>query len=360
MLAAVVTEPGNLVLDDIPVPRPGPYEALVRMETVAICNSTDTKILEGHLPFVKQYPTTLGHEGLGTVVEVGEKVTSYRTGDRVINACTMRTGLAGLGSGWGTMAEYALAGDFAAMSAAGVCDEAHGFDGVFETQKVIPPDIPPRQAILLATWREVWSSFFDLGFVPAKSVLVIGGGPVGLSFAMLAKQLGMAPVALTTRSQWKLDKALRLGADAVFPADEQLPALVREQFPEGLDYVVDAVGSSAVMNEALRLLKLGGTLAVYGTLTEDRLPLGLHGVPPNWRLVVHQWPDYVREAAAQEPLCEMIRAGAISSEEFITEELPFAQVAQGFALVKQNRALKVLLHFPETGSPHSAAGKGPD
>ena len=345
MRAVVVENPGKLAIRDIPTPRPGPYEALVRMEVAAICNSTDTKILEGHLAFVEQYPTTLGHEGLGTVVEVGEKVVSYRPGDRVINACTLQTGVEGLGSGWGTMAEYALAGDFAAMSRDGVCDEEHGFDGAYETQKVLPPDIPARQAILLSTWREVWSSFSDFGFVPGRSVLVVGGGPVGLSFAMLARQFGMGPVSLATRSQWKLDKALRLGAEVVFPADAGLVARAKERFPEGLDHVVDAVGSSAVINQALSLVKLDGTVGVYGTLAEKSLPLSLEGVPSNWRMVVHQWPNYPREAAAQEPLCEMIREGSISSEEFITHELPFEQVADGFALIKENRALKVLLHF---------------
>jgi threonine dehydrogenase-like Zn-dependent dehydrogenase len=346
MRAVIVEQPGQLALRDIPCPRPGPYEALVRMQVAAICNSTDTKILEGHVPFVRQYPTTLGHEGLGTVVEVGERVVSYRPGDRVLNACTLRTGVAGLGSGWGTMAEYALAGDFAAMSRDGVCDEGHGFDGVFETQRVVPPDLPERQAILLSTWREVWSSFPDFGFAPGRSVLVIGGGPVGLSFAMLTRQWGMEPVALATRSAWKLEKALRLGAQAVFPAVGDWPAQARQQFPKGFDYVADAVGSPTVINQALRLVKPEGTVAVYGTLAEQTLPLSLDGAPANWRLLVHQWPNYAREAAAQDPLCRMIREGRISSEEFITHELPFERVAEGFALIRQNRALKVLLRFP--------------
>lgn len=345
MRAAIVESPGQLAVRDIPCPRPGPYEALVRTEIAAICNSTDTKILEGHLPFVQQYPTTLGHEGLGTVVEVGEKVISYRVGDRVINPCTLRTGVPDLGSGWGTFAEYALAGDFAAMTRDGVCDEEHGFDGVFETQKVVPLDIPLRQAILLSTWREVWSSFSDFGLAPGRSLLVIGGGPVGLSFVTLARQWGMEPVALATRSQWKLEKAQRLGAQATFPAEPGWTAQAKERFPAGFDYVVDAVGSAAVINEALSLVKPDGTVGVYGTLAERSLPLSLDGAPANWRMVVHQWPNYTREAAAQEPLCQMIREGRISSEEFITHELPFEQLADGFALIKQNRALKVLLRF---------------
>ncbi|MBI4472167.1 MAG: alcohol dehydrogenase catalytic domain-containing protein, partial [Acidobacteria bacterium] len=157
MKAVIIAKPKELVVREIPAPRPGPYEALVRMELCAICNSTDTKLKDGHFPGFTTYPATLGHEGIGTVVETGAKVVSFKPGDRVLNPCTMQTGIPGLASGWGTMAEFALAGDHAALAAAGVCDAAHGWDGVFQTQKVIPADIPNRQAILMSTWREVWS-----------------------------------------------------------------------------------------------------------------------------------------------------------------------------------------------------------
>ena len=92
------------------------------------------------------------------------------------------------------------------MKAEKINNAEHGYDGVYETQKVIPANIPSRQAILLATWREVYSSFKDFGFQQGKSLLTFGGGPVGLIFVSLAKLFGMKPVCLTTRSQWKLDR----------------------------------------------------------------------------------------------------------------------------------------------------------
>ncbi|MBI4026736.1 MAG: zinc-binding dehydrogenase [Verrucomicrobia bacterium] len=346
MKAVIIPQPGKLAIQEIAEPRPSPYEALVKMELCAICNSTDTKLRDGRLPGFNTYPATLGHEGVGIVVRAGVKVRSFKEGDRILNPCSMHTDVPDLASGWGTMAEFALAGDHAAMKADGVCDTAHGYDGVFETQKVIPPDIPSRQAILMATWREVWSSFADFGFQAGRSLLIFGGGPVGLSFVRLTRQFGMQTVVLSTRSQWKLEKARQLGATAVLAADETVISTARKCQPAGYDYVLDAVGSPAVMNQALQLVKFDGVIGVYGTVPDATITLNKQAAPCNWRLIMHQWPDYSKEAAAHEPIARFIREKSISADDFITHEFDFAAAAQGFEALKRNEAIKVILHLP--------------
>ncbi len=345
MKAVVIESPRRLTLKNIKIPEIDDYSALIRMEVVTICNSTDIKLKNGLFPGFDSYPTILGHEGVGTVVKIGSKVKSYKVGDRVINPMCMRYGIEGLSSSWGTMAEYSLAVDHNVMKIEGICDEKHGYDGAYETQKVIPPDIPSRQAILLSTWREVYSSFEDFGFQPGKSILIFGGGPVGLSFVAIAKNFGMAPVCLTTRSQWKLDIAKSLGADMVFPANESLLIKIKEIYPRGFDFVIDAVGSNKVINQTLQIVSFNGTVGIYGTISEQELQLKTGGSPYNWKFIMHQWPDYSKEAAAHEPMCESIRQGKISSEYFITHEYPFELIEKGFESVENNKALKVLLYF---------------
>ncbi|MDY6914108.1 MAG: zinc-binding dehydrogenase [Planctomycetota bacterium] len=345
MHGVVVEKPGQLVIRQIEPPKLTPYTAIVKMEMASICNGTDSKIKDGHFPGFDTYPTTLGHEGIGTVVEVGRKATAYKVGDRIWKATTMYTGIEGLASGWGAMAQYAVVGDFASMQADGVCDAEHGYDGIFEVQQVIPPEISTRQAILMITWREIYSSFAAFGFSPGCSLMVIGGGPVGLSFVRLAKIFGMKPVCLATRSKWKLDKALALGADAVFPADKQITRSVKDAYPDGFDFVIDAVGSGSVISQALQMLKFGATVGVYGVVAEDTLSITRKGAPLNWVIRMHMWPDYPAEAAATEPICRFVRQGDLSSEEFITHELPFDRIAEGFELIRQNKALKVVLNF---------------
>jgi len=343
MRAVVVDKPGKLAIREINKPKIGPYEALVQIDLAAICNSTDTKLLEGHFPGFDTYPTVLGHECVGRVVETGEKVTSYKKGDRVLNACAMRSWIDGLYSSWGSMAEFTIATDAAAMSADGIRDTAHGYDSAFEMQTVLPTDITPDQAILLSTWREVYSAFEDFGFKQGKSLVIFGGGPVGLSFVKIARTFGMGPIALLTRSQWKLDKAKKLGADWTVKSDENAVSGIKEVLPDGADFVVDAVGSGWIMNDSLKLIKFGGAVCVYGTVPESDLTLVKESAPYNWKLIVHQWPDSVKEAAAQQPLCEWIRQGKISSKEFITHQLDFSEVEKGFELIRNNEALKVLL-----------------
>ena len=232
----------------------------------------------------------------------------------------------------------------------GVADEEHGFDGVFETQKVIPEDISSRQAILLATWREVLSSFEDFGFEKNRNLLIIGGGPVGLSFVAIAKAFGMGKVCLSTRSDWKLAKAKSLGADAVFTADSELITRSKNYCPTGFDYVIDAVGAPSVMNQAMQAIRFDGTVGVYGTVPDDEIVLNKKPAPYNWRLIMHQWPDYSKEAAAHEPLCDYIRDGSLSSEHFITHELPFQDMHKGFEAINRNEAIKVLLHCENNSS----------
>jgi threonine dehydrogenase-like Zn-dependent dehydrogenase len=345
MKAVVVESPGKLSLRSIEVPEVDDYSALVRMEIVAICNTTDRKIINGTLSESILYPTTLGHEGIGTVIKIGKKVKSYKVGDRVLNPQIVYSPIEGLSSTWGTMAEYSLVFDDNVMKVDGINDEEHGYDGVYETQKVIPTNILSKQAILLATWREVYSSFKDFGFQPARSLLVFGGGPVGLSFVSLAKLFGMKPVCLTTRSQWKMDRAKFLGADEVFPADEKAVSELQKYNSKGFNFVVDAVGSNDVISKATQVIGFNGTIGVYGTLSEKELRFGIENSPSNWQLIVHQFPDYTKEAAAHEPLCEYIEQGKITSEDYITHEFPFEKIIKGFEMIEKNQALKVLLHL---------------
>ena len=258
---------------------------------------------------------------------------------------TLKTGVKGLESSWGTFAEYALVGDYSAMKADGVCDDKHGYFEEFITQKVIPSDIPSEQAILLSTWREVYSSLSEFNLSKGKSLLVIGGGPVGLSFVSIAKCLNISPVCLSTRSEWKLKKATLLGADEVFIADKNLVSKSRDFLPEGFDIAIDAVGSSSVINEALKIIGFNGLIGVYGTIPDKNISINKQDAPYNWRLIFHQWPDYSKEADAHDPICKFIRLGKISSKEFITHRLSFDEIEEGFDLIDKKKALKVILNF---------------
>ena len=77
-----MSKPGTV--EAVEVPAPGPYQATVRTELNCLCNSTDTKLIEGHFPGIENYPLLLAHETVGVVESVGAQVRSFKPGDRVV------------------------------------------------------------------------------------------------------------------------------------------------------------------------------------------------------------------------------------------------------------------------------------
>jgi len=344
MRAVAVMGPGKIGFVDLPEPKPGPYEVLIRTEVACLCNSTDAKLVAGKFPGVTRYPLILGHESAGYVEAVGEKVRNVQVGNRVIGGLLLNSGDPGYSSGWGGFSELTLAADHDAMVEDGVADERHGWFEVFEIQRPVPPDIPVEEAALLCTWREVYGGFGDFHLERGHQILVFGAGPVGLSFLKFGKLLGLGYIGVVEPLPHKREKALSLGADAVFSPDApELARLAGERGP--LDAVIDAVGNPAITNAALPLIKMGGSICIYGVIGDASMNLEKGKGPYNFNLYMHQWPTRSRERAAQEPLCDWIRQGKVRAAEFLTHEFPVEKIEEALAVVKLGDAIKVLLRY---------------
>lgn len=343
MRAVVVTEPGKLVLRELARPSVGPYQALVRTEVSALCNATDSKLISGHFPGVQSFPMVLGHEDAGIVQETGAKVRNFRVGDRAIGGLVFEFAEAGLHSGWGGFCDYTLVNDHDAMVADGVADAEHGWFECYEIQRPVAADIRPEDAVLLCMWREVYGGFGDFHLKPGDRILVFGAGPVGLSFVKFGRLLGLSWIGVVDPLPHKRDVAKRMGADATF-APDALPQLQREQ-SRRFDAVIDAVGNEKIVDLALPLVKMGGSVCVYGVVAAGTLPVTKSLGPYNFNLYVHQWPTRWRERQAQEPLCAWIRAGKLSAAEFVTHEFPLERIAEAFAAVKSGKVVKCLLRY---------------
>jgi threonine dehydrogenase-like Zn-dependent dehydrogenase len=347
MLAIAVMEPGRIELVDIPKPTPGPYEALVKNKAAYICNATDRKLVAGHFPGIgrEKYPLLLGHESAGIVESVGEKVRSFKPGDHVIGGLLLTPPGPGFSSGWGGHSEYVIAHDHAAMVADGIADAAHGWDEIFQIMKKVPEDIPLEAAALLCTWREVYGGFSDFQLKKGNNILIFGAGPVGLSFCRMAKLLGLGWVGVADPLPQKRKKAAVLGADETFAPDApELRDLTRRR-GSPLDAVIDAVGSEKIINAALPLIRLGGSICVYGVLGSPRVTVEKDTGPYNFNLFMHQWPTRTAEAAAQAPLVEWIRAGTLSYRDFLSAEYPVREAARAMKATEEPTAIKTLLRF---------------
>jgi 2-desacetyl-2-hydroxyethyl bacteriochlorophyllide A dehydrogenase len=347
MKSVAVVEPGRVEIVDIPKPSPGPYDAVVRNEVAYICNATDRKLVNGHFPGIgaDKYPLLLGHETVGIVDAVGPKVRSFKPGDRVIGGLLLSPTHHRYSSGWGGFSEYVVTPDHEAMVADGVADAAHGWLEVFQIMRTLPTDIPLEAAALLCMWREVHAGFSDFQLKKGDDILVFGAGPVGLSFCRFARILGMGWVGAVDPVPVKRRKALALGAIEAFATDApELKDLTRRR-GKPLDAVIDAVGSERIINAALPLIRMAGSICVYGVVGTPAVTVKKDTGPYNFTLFMHQWPTRSGEVAAQEPLIEWVRAGKVSHADFLTGEFPVEDTARALAAAQEPSSIKTLLRF---------------
>ena len=324
-------------------PEIGPYQALVKTEMAALCNSTDSKLIAGHFPGVRDFPMVLGHEDVGIVQQTGGQVRNFRKGDRVIGGLVFNFAEAGLHSGFGGFCEFTVVNDHEAMAADGVADAAHGWRECYEIQRKVDADIPVEEALLLCMWREVYGGFGDFGLKAGDRVLVFGAGPVGLSFVKFGKQLGVSWIGVVDPLEHKRQAAQRMGADATY-LPQEVPGL-QKAMARTLDAIIDAVGNEGIVNLALPLVRMGGAICVYGVIAAPSMKVEKSTGPYNFNLYVHQWPTRWREREAQEPLCAWIRAGRLKASEYVTHRFPIEQISEAIAEVHAGRVVKCLLQY---------------
>ena len=112
-----------------------------------------------------------------------------------------------------------------------------------------------------------------------------------------------------------------------------------------LDKIVDAVGKPAIINAALPMIKMGGSVCVYGVISDEEILLKKSTGPYNFNLFIHQWPTRWREKEAQVLLTQWIKEGKLSASEFVTHEFPISQIGEAFEMVKSGEVIKCLLEF---------------
>jgi len=337
MRAVVVEDANRVVWREVPdPPRPGPYQALTRNVCASICNSTDVKIAHRTLHFVKDYPTILGHEGVGRVVEIGENVRSFHVGDLVSRPRVNPPPESGLYESWGAFAEYGTVTDVRAMAADGLVE--------IKTERLpdsipAPPDADPVALTQMVTLRETLSLLRNLGVKARESIVIFGTGPVGLSFSLLARQIGLDPVIVVGRREAALERARSFGraTHVINNTREKVPGVIRELTGgRGADCAIEAIGTDAVMPDALAAISADGRVALYGVPNASEVGSSLRRGP---RIS----PAQPNEGAAADEIFELVGKGLIPARELVTHELPMAEISEGLRLLETREAFKVVL-----------------
>ena len=334
MRTLVVARDGSLSLREINKPRYGEYQALVRTIACGMCG-TDVKLCHRTFKGFPEsvYPIMLGHEGVGEVVEVGSKVTSFKIGDRVLLPFVDPDpeNLPGLGSGWGAMSEYAV-----------VCDPAdpNAPDCAF-AQTVLDDDIDPVDAAMIVTFREVLSCIRYFGIRPEDSVVVIGCGPVGQTYIRFLSLLGVKDLVACDIIPEKLEAARRNGASCTINSRESDPTVeVRKRFPEGVDFVLDAAGFPAIVNQGMTMIRDRGTVLCYGVPEKEEITLDFSRCDYNWRVIYQQMPRKREEGAAHEQVMQWIRSGQLVLKDFISDYFDFDDAVDAYHKLLDRKILK--------------------
>jgi D-arabinose 1-dehydrogenase-like Zn-dependent alcohol dehydrogenase len=259
MRAAVIEKPSLLVVKDILPPQIGEYDALCKMLFGAICSGTDRHLLDGVFPKQVNYPTVLGHESIGRVIQIGKKVRNLKIGDMITRVGT--TPVNGINVNWGGFAELGIAKDYMAMSEDGLPKDEWNR---YRVNKVIPRDFDPAASTMIITWRETLSYITRMGVGSGARVLVIGSGGNGLSFVSHAKNLGAERVVIVGSIRRK-NVGLEAGATDYFDYKDDNPVdTLRKSGLDEFDFIIDAIGKNGMMNKFLPLVKHSGVIGIYG------------------------------------------------------------------------------------------------
>ncbi|MCU0520678.1 MAG: zinc-binding dehydrogenase [Anaerolineae bacterium] len=340
MQAAVILRPGDLVVMDIPEPQVGDYDVLCELLYGATCTGTDQHLVAGRFPWPVSYPTVLGHESVGRVVAIGPKVRHFRAGDLVTRVGCPPSPDGSLAVNWGGFAELGIARDHWAMRADGLPAAAWRPHRI---NQIIPPEIDPRAATMIITWRETLSYVTRMGIASGATVLIIGSGGNGLAFAAHAAHAGAAQIVMLG-SPRRQAAALAAGVTCYLGyAADDVATRLRDLSPDGFDFIIDAVGQAGSADRALPHLRPRGILGIYGI--DDLAACRI--APHRARSSFTYYAGGYDEEETHQQVIDRMRDGRLDAWIWLDAEhtYPLDHILGAFDAVHSRRCIKALVQL---------------
>jgi alcohol dehydrogenase len=348
MRAIVYHGPGQKAWEEVPDPEIiGDGDVILRVDAATICG-TDLHILKGDVPAVRE-GRILGHEAVGTVVEVADGVQTLTCGDRVLVSCISACGTC----------RFCREGRYGQCLGTGGWVLGHMIDGTqAEYVRVpfadtstyqVPNGVSDEEALMLA---DILPTGYEVGVLngnvrPGDLVAVVGAGPVGLAAIAGAQLFSPSHVVAIDLSDARLEAAKHLGADVIINNSRENPArVVRDMIGDltgrlGADVSIEAVGNPATFELAVKLVRVGGRIA----------NIGVHGAPVTLDLQ-DQWIRDITittglvDTYSTPTLMKLVTSGQINAKRFITHHFgldEFDKAYDVFGGAADTGALKVVL-----------------
>ena len=270
MLSLRLFGPDDIRLTEIDIPTISDDELLLKTDAASVCGTDIRMWKNGYKGVDQDHPLTLGHEFSGTVVSVGKNVPFYKEGMRVAMQPNIGCGIC----------DRCVAGNFH------LCEEYRAFginmDGAFAEyvithEKQVYPFSDSLSFMEAAMAEPVSCCLNGIDLCNIKvgsSVLVIGGGPIGMIMLQLAKHAGAAKLILSEPVEEKRIQALKLGATKVInPLEEDVQSIL-DDYCENVDVVIECVGNIHTQEDAVNFAGNTATVMFFGLASpEDSFPL---------------------------------------------------------------------------------------
>ena len=329
---------GTFETREEPIPSVGPSDVLVKVAACGICG-TDVHIWHGDKGSAEVTPpVVLGHELAGIVEAVGERVTTLRAGDHVTVDPNRYCGKC----------------HFCQIGKKQLCENLYAVgvnrNGGFAEYCAVPEDqcfrlnedIPLRHGAMAEPLACCLHGIDRAGIRTGDTVLIVGGGAIGLMMLQLARLRGASKVIVSEPVAMRREIALRLGADGVIdPVHEPVAQRVCELLGQpGADVVIECVGSTLAVKQAFEAAGRGTTVLLFSVPKPDTFhPLDLMDVYRKELTVVGSMinPDTHGRAAA------LINSGKIRFDEIITHSYPVDRLEEGIRMQMSDESIKVII-----------------
>ena len=265
MRALVYTAPKTFEIKDVPRPEINSKQVLIKVKVCGVCK-TDIHIHNGG--FIARFPLIPGHEFAGVVEEVGEDVDNVKVGDSVTADNTVLCGRCY----YCVRDKPLFCKNFESLG----CTTNGGYaeyvavnsEKVFKIKKV-----SYEEAALTEPTACVIHAIDTLKPEAGDEALVFGAGPAGLILAQALKNSGVSNLVLAAPTMSKLELGKKLGADEIVQVDRndynKHKEILRKEYPEGFDIVVDATGVAPVVEQCIEFTKYGAKVLLFGVCKED-------------------------------------------------------------------------------------------
>lgn len=342
MLAAILKDYNQLVVEDIPIPEPASDEVLVRIKSCGIC-ATDYKAIKGIRRNIS-FPFIPGHEPAGVVAAVGSEVKNVREGDEVI---VQPSGFCGMchncraGRTHYCEHAYVTGGDGPEDVRPGSFAEymITGSNTLYHKPSCISFDSACQTEPVSGAWKGlIQYSQMSVG----EDVVIIGTGGIGAYCLMIAKAAGAGRLIAVDNRDHALETAKRLGAThTINPAKCKLKSAIYEILPKGPDLIIESAGSIEAVKDMFSLFRHGTRCNLFGITTHEKFELDgglMHFLEARMDASFGTTPH------AMESAIRLIEGKLVDPEQIVSHRFHLTQIHEAIRVMKSGEGNKIIIN----------------